>query len=51
MQIPFQNVLTQFGRANSAQEFPRSLIERLSNPNSGVHISIPVMMNTGETKI
>ncbi len=51
MQNPFQNALAQLARANSAQEFPRSFIERLSNPNREVRISIPVVMDTGETKI
>lgn len=51
MQNPFQNALAQLARAAQAQKFPQAFIDRLSHPNREVRISIPVLMDNGETKI
>ncbi len=51
MQNPFQNALAQLARAAQAQKFPQAFIDRLSHPNREVRISIPVVMDNGETKI
>lgn len=51
MQNPFQNALSQLARALEVQDFPRDFIERISVPNREVRISIPVVMDSGETKI
>ena len=50
-QNPFQNALSQLTRATQVQKFPKALIDRLSNPNREVRISIPVVMDGGETKV
>lgn len=51
MQNPFQNVLTQLSRAANLQTFPQDFIKRLSSPNREVSISIPITMDSGETKL
>ncbi len=51
MSNPFENALAQIKRANEVKNFPTSLIDRLSNPDRQVLISIPITMDDGSQKI
>lgn len=51
MSNPFENALAQIKRANEVKNFPASLIDKLSNPDRQVLISIPITMDDGSQKI
>jgi glutamate dehydrogenase/leucine dehydrogenase len=51
MQNPFQNALVQLERANSVKNFPEAFLEQIKKPQREVHINIPVVMDSGETKM
>ena len=51
MNNPFENALEQLHRAAAVEKFPKDFIERLSNPNRELRISIPVKMDNGDLKI
>ncbi|HEY0010341.1 MAG TPA: Glu/Leu/Phe/Val dehydrogenase [Candidatus Paceibacterota bacterium] len=51
MQNPFENALEQLRRAARAGEVPANVIERMSVPEREITVSVPVVMDTGETRL
>ena len=48
---PFDNALLQLRRAAHVATFPQSFLDRFLHPNREIHISIPVLMDDGTTRI
>ena len=47
----FDNALLQLARATAVQSFPQEFLDRLSNPNRQIRVSIPVIMDDSSLKI
>lgn len=51
MPNPFQNALSQLGRANVVSSFPSDLLDIVSRPMREIRASIPVRMDDGSLRI
>jgi len=51
MQNPYKNALAQLSRANAVSPVSDRLLARLGSPEREIHISIPVIMDSGQEKI
>jgi glutamate dehydrogenase (NAD(P)+) len=51
MNNPFENAMSQLGRATKVKPFNEEFLKRLAQPNREIRISIPVVMDNGKLNI